>query len=686
MVFEDAHWSDPTSLEVLGRIVDRVRYLPVLLLVTFRPEFDPPWLGRPYVTALTINRLAEREILAMIAGVIGNKPLPANIRQDIIERTDGIPLFVEEMTKAVLEADSEDAVEHLAGAVPSSALAVPASLQASLMARLDRLGSAKEVAQIGAAIGREFSHSLLAAVVRKPETDINPALDRLLHSGLLFRQGVPPHATYLFKHALVQDAAYGTLLREPRRALHARIAETLQSQFAEIAENQPELLARHCTEANLIEKAAGFWGKAGQRSLERSALVEAAEQLSRALGQIATLPATPALRREEIKLQVALITPLIHVKGYAAPETKAAAERARLLIEQAEALGEPPEDPLLLFAVLYSVWAANYVTANGNALPGLAAQFLALAENQSATAPLLIGHRIMGISCASTGNIAKARAHFDCAIALYDPVAHRPLATRFSVNSAVSILSYRSWTLWFLGYPEAALADSDRALSVARELNQAATLMYALFHTSLPHTWCGNYVTAKANLHELLILAEEKRALHWTAEGTRAQGYISALAGRTTDAVNLITSGIATFRAIGARTLKSLYWSKLAGAYAQLGNSDDASRCIGEAITTIETTRETWFEAEVDRIAGEISLKSPEKAQTYFDRALAVAHQQEAKSWELRASMSMARLWRDQGKREEARDLLVPVYGWFTEGFDTLDLKEAKALLDELAS
>ena len=419
---------------MLGRIVDRVRYLPVLLLVTFRPEFDPPWLGRPYVTALTINRLAEREILAMIAGVIGNKPLPANIRQDIIERTDGIPLFVEEMTKAVLEADSEGAVEHLAGAVPSSALAVPASLQASLMARLDRLGSAKEVAQIGAAIGREFSHSLLAAVVRKPETDINPALDRLLHSGLLFRQGVPPHATYLFKHALVQDAAYGTLLREPRRALHARIAETLQSQFAEIAENQPELLARHCTEANLIEKAAGFWGKAGQRSLERSALVEAAEQLSRALGQIATLPATPALRREEIKLQVALITPLIHVKGYAAPETKAAAERARLLIEQAEALGEPPEDPLLLFAVLYSVWAANYVTANGNALPGLAAQFLALAENQSATAPLLIGHRIMGNSCASTGNIAKARAHFDCAIALYDPVAHRPLATRFSVE------------------------------------------------------------------------------------------------------------------------------------------------------------------------------------------------------------------------------------------------------------
>jgi predicted ATPase len=242
------------------------------------------------------------------------------------------------------------------------------------MARLDRLGPAKEVAQIGAAIGREFSHALLAAVVRKPEAELGAALDRLISAGLLFRQGVPPHATYLFKHALVQDAAYGTLLREPRRALHAHIAETLENQFAEIAESQPEMLARHCTEAGLVEKAANLWGKAGQRSLARSALIEAAEQLTRALAQIAALPATPALRREQIKLQVALIAPLMHVKGYAAPETKAAAERARLLIEQAEALGEPPEDPLLLFSVLYGFWVANVVAFNGDAMRDLAAQ------------------------------------------------------------------------------------------------------------------------------------------------------------------------------------------------------------------------------------------------------------------------------------------------------------------------
>jgi predicted ATPase len=340
MMFEDVHWIDPTSLEALGRTVVRVRTLSALLIVTYRPEFAPPWIGQPHVTALTINRLGDWEIAAMIDRVTGNKPLPASIRLDIMERTDGIPLFVEEMTKAVLEAESQGDAQQTAAVIPPSALAVPASLHASLMARLDRLGSAKDVAQIGAAIGREFSHPLLAAVVAEPEAKLQSALDRLITAGLLFRQGVPPHATYLFKHALVQDAAYGTLLRDTRRALHGRIAGILERQFAEVVENQPELLARHCTEAGLIEKAAALWGKAGQRSLDRSALAEAAEQLTRALAQIATLPATSGLRREQIKLQVALITPLIHVKGYAAQETKAAVERARLLIEQAEALGD----------------------------------------------------------------------------------------------------------------------------------------------------------------------------------------------------------------------------------------------------------------------------------------------------------------------------------------------------------
>ena len=598
MIFEDAHWTDPSSLEVFSRVIDRVRSLPVLLIVTFRPEFEPPWIGRPYVTALTINRLAQRDIEAMIDRVVGNKLIPANVRHDIVERTDGIPLFVEEMTKAVVEAGSEEEAQRTAATVPSPALAVPASLQASLMARLDRLGPAKEVAQIGAAIGREFSHALLAAVTRKAEAELQSALDRLMAAGLLFRQGAQPHATYWFKHALVRDAAYGTLLREPRRALHARIAETLEGRFADTAETQPELLARHCTEAGLIEKAAGLWGNAGQRSLARAALLEGAEQLRRALDQIATLPATPDLRREEIKLRVAF--------------------------------------------------------ANALAL---------------------------------TGDFVQGKEHYDRALAIYDPAEHRPIATSSGRDVGVTLLSFRSACLWILGYPEASRNDGDRAVKNARETGQATTLMYALYFAGDSHMCCGNYAAAHLQVDELIALADAKGAPYFKALGTAGRGWLFALTGKASDAVRAITSGLTSLRSTGATLYEPRHLQYLAMAYAELGQLDDAWRCIDDAIKKVETSKERWCEAEVHRIAGEIALKSlapPENAEAYFNRALAVARQQQTKSWELRAATSMAWLWRDQGKRDEARDLLAPVYGWFTEGFDTLDLKEAKTLLDEL--
>jgi predicted ATPase len=690
MIFEDVHWIDPTSLEALGRMVDRLKTLGLLLTITYRPEFEPPWIGRPNVTALNINRLGDHEIAAMIDSVTGNKPLPQSVRQNIIERTDGIPLFVEEMTKAVLEAEGVGAVESALAAIPSPSIGVPASLHASLMARLDRLGPAKEVAQIGAAIGREFSHALLQAVVRQPAAQLQSALDRLVTAGLLFRQGMPPHATYLFKHALVQDAAYGTLLREPRRALHARIVETLESQFAEIAESRPELLARHCTEARLIEKAVGLWGEAGLRSLERSALVEAGEQLTQALTLIATLPPTPALRRQEIKLQVALITPFIHVKGYAAPETKMAVNRARLLIEQAEALGEPPEDPLLLFSVLNGFWLANYVAGNGDAICEIANQFLALAEKQGAIVPLMVGHRMVGTSLLHTGDLIHVRAHLDRAIALYDPSAHRPLATRFGQDVLVITLLRRSMALWMLGYPDAAVADTDHALSDAREIGHAATLLIGFIAPIWTYPNCGNYAGANGPINELVALAAEKDSSYWKAMGMLAQGSLLALTGKAVEAVPMLTSGLTALRSTGAILHLPWFLLSLTRAYGELGLFDSAWRCIGEAMTTVETTKERWLEAEVYRTGGEIALKSPEqdsaKAETYFERALSIARQQHAKSWELRAAMSLARIWRDQGKVQQARKLLAPVYGWFTEGFDTRDLKEAKALLEELAS
>jgi predicted ATPase len=480
------------------------------------------------------------------------------------------------------------------------------------------------------------------------------------------------------------------LLRETRRTLHARIAETIESEFAEIGETRPELLARHWTEAGMIEKAAGLWGKAGLRSLARSALVEAAEQLRRALDQIATLPGTPVLRAEQIKLQLALVNALMHVKGYAASEPKAAVEQARQFIERAEALGEAPEDPLLLFSVLYGVWAASYVAFNGDMTGELASQFMALAEKQGQIVPLMIGHRLMGNSLMLTGDILNGREHYNHAFALYDPAKHRPLATRFGQDVGVSIFVYRALAEWMLGYPETALVDADHALEDARQDGHAGTLMYAQFHTSLTNVLCAKYAAANAQSDEVVRLADEKGAALWKALATMQKGSVFAFSEKVSEGIQMITSGITAYLSTGSRVYLPIFWSHLSSAYAQLAQFDDAWRSIGEAMTAVQITNERWYEAEVNRTAGEIALKlphlGPSQAEGYFERALTVSHGQQARSWELRAAMSMARLWRGQGKRNEARDLLAPVYAGFTEGFDTHDLREAKVLLHQLAS
>jgi predicted ATPase len=558
------------------------------------------------------------------------------------------------------------------------------------MARLDRLGSAKEVAQIGAVIGREFAHGLLAAVARKEEGALQAALDGLIGAGLLFRQGVPPHAAYLFKHALVQDTAYSTLLRERRRGLHARIAEVLETQFPEIAANQPELVARHYAEASLIEKSAAFWAQAGRQSLQRSALVEGITQFNRALEQLDTLAATPARRAERIELQVAVIGPLLWVKGHSSPEAKAATERARVLIEEAEALGEPPENPLLLYLVLYGAWAAHAAAINGGALLAHAADFLALAEKQGAATPLMMGHTMMGFSSVMTGRFAQAQRHYDHAIALYDPAAHRPLAILFGQDNRTAGLVVRSVALWCLGYPEAALADANLALSYAREMGDAGGLLLSLFFGAITHFLCGRYATTETLAHELYTFSDEQSAILWKSSGQQYRGWILAVTGKASEAAQLLVPSLAAFHSTGSTGNRPFGLSLLAKSYAELDQPDDALRSINEAKELIERTEDRLWEANVHRIAGEIELRSPQpdavKAEAHFERALAVARQQQAKSWELRAAMSMARLWRDQGKPQQARELLAPIYGWFTEGFDTRDLKEAKALLEELAS
>jgi predicted ATPase len=640
------------------------------------------------LTTLVLPRLGRADSALLIEQAAGARQIPAAVAADIITHADGVPLFVEELIKSFLENSANGGNGGAFGSATAGTGPIPSTLHGLLLARLDRLDCGKAVAQAGAVIGREFSFELLRLVTGLEQAALLGALDQLTSSGLAFRRGAPTQATYVFKHALVRDAAYGMLLRERRQTLHASVAQAYENHFPETVVAQPEILAYHYREGGMPTKAIGYLIAAADRALLRSATAQALSHLARARELIDSLPANAARRREEIKLQVVLANALMPTKGHSAPETKAAAERGRLLVEQAETLGEPAEDPLLLFSVLFGIWLASYNADNHDDTCEFAAQILALAEKQRTTVPLMIGHRVMGISLLSAGDMAAGRVHLDRAIALYDPAEHRPLLTRFSIESGVVMLVFRSWALWLLGYPAAALSDAEHALKDAREIGQATTLLSALTFGSLALVDCGNYTRANAQLDEGAVLADEKDALFWKARGMMTRGCLLALTGRPADAVEMITTGIATYQSTGATTFVPLYLSYLAMAHAELGQFDDAWRRIGEALTAVEKAKERWCEADIHRIAGEIALKSPDpaQAQAHFERALAVARAQQAKSLELRAAMSMARLWRDQGRREQARELLAAVYGWFTEGFDTLDLRQAKVLLDSLAS
>jgi len=688
VLVEDAQWLDPTSLELLGQLAGAIRRLPVMVLVTARSGFELPW---SVDAEQKLHPLNAEDADLLIHRVVGGKALPREVADKVLEHTDGIPLYIEELTKALLESGAlrEGSNRYeLVGPYPSHL--VPTTLTALLVSRLDRLGRASEVAQIGAVIGREFSDELLRAVCSWPERALQDALDALVKSGLVFRKGAGETTVYSFKHALVQDAAYGALLSEPRRLLHARIAEALEVQLPDIAVSRPELLAHHATEAGLVDKAAGLWGRAGFQSLNRSALLEATGHLSRALAQIATLPGTPDLRRRQIELQVALANALMHTKGYASPATGAAFEQARAFMARAEALGEPSGDPLSKFAVIYGFWVRRYVAFDSVALRALSAEFMALAERDGTTVPLMIGHRLMGTTLQCTGDIAASRMHYDRAMALYDPCQHRPLTTYFGQDMSVVVLSYRAWTLWLLGYPEAALADSERAIAAARDIGQAGTLIYALAHATRTYLWTGDFAAARPLVAEILALADEKGAAAWRAFGMMQSGSLLALTGEGARAAPMVAAGLAAWQSTGSTLWMPCYLSYLAQALAELGRLDDARARISAAMAAVEASMATWSEAEVHRVAGEIALMAAEpdaaEAEACFKRALAIARAQQARSWELRAATSLARLWRDQGKPRQARDLLAPVYGWFGEGFETLDLRQAKALLGNLGA
>ncbi|CCE09686.1 RtsD [Bradyrhizobium sp. STM 3843] len=688
MVFEDAHWADPTSLELLGRVVDRIEALNVLLIVTFRPEFKPGWVGKPHVTSLSLNRLARPEVGAIIDHIVGNKALPVDIRQEIIERTDGIPLFVEEMTKAVLEAESESEARRTAALVPSPALAVPASLYASLMARLDRLGPAKELAQIGAAIGREFSHPLLAAVAHKPEAELQAALERLISAGLLLRRGGVPYPTYYFKHVLVRDAAYSTLLREPRYALHARIAETLESHFTDISENRPELIAHHYREAGDVAKAVAYLSAAGDRALSDSALKEAYEHITQALQLISALPDNDIRRRGELKLQTALARTLQEQKGYADRQVGEAYIKAS---EFSKRLG----DAGMHLAALYGLWAYHYLSGQPAAMLEQANEFLAFAEREGETGPIMVGYRLVGTSRLINGYIAGASDALYQALVRYDPDMHdaaspvgRSLRARFGHDVGVTMYSYRSWALWLSGQP----ADAEKAAESELERGQALerddqSRLYALWHAGITYVLLRNVDKAAEIGSKLTELANDRQLRYWQALADFLCGWCAMRAGRAGDAVGLLQEGLQLWAQTGSRIFRPICLAFLAEAYAA-DKPDLAHRTFEEALRTASETGERWAQPEIHRLFADLLIRggSSAEAVAHYEQAIAVAREQGSRSFELRATTSLARVLSDQGRHAEAYDRLLNIYRFFDAGRDAADLVDAKALLDGLSS
>jgi class 3 adenylate cyclase/predicted ATPase len=684
MIFEDLHWIDPTSREVLDLTVEKITELPALLVATYRPEFQPPWVGGSQVTVIALNRLGRNEGARLVHQLVGNLgALPPDVVDEIVERTDGVPLFVEELTKAVVEADADRGHVSIS-AVPPSSLAVPATLHASLLGRLDRLGPlAKIVAQVGAAIGRDFSHELLAAAAPLAEPELQEALRRLVEAGLAFQRGAPPAAEYLFKHALVQDTAYSTLLRGPRQALHRRIAEALEQRFPDLVATRPEILAHHYGEAAVADKAIAYWHLAGKSSVAKSAVREATAQLRRGLSLLDGLPETRERKQLELDIHVTLTAALMAGKGYANLETVAAMERANRLVTETGAVGTP-----LHFSVLYGLWTSTFNAGAIAAALEHATNFLSIARSQPSSGPLLVAHRTFAWSLIVRGDYPAALEHAETAASLYRPDEHRDSAFRYGQDIGVGAFAGLSWALWHRGSADQSARAADRALAVSRQLGHAHTLAYALALAGTAAVFARDVATACAHSNDCVALASEHGFAHWAAYGRILQGWADAQRGEATTGIACIRDGMAAIQATGTRLHTPLFLALLAEALVLAGKIEKGLAALDDALATAAASGARGWDAEIHRLRGELTLRlpypDPAKAEDSFRTALAIAREQGTRGYELRAATSLARLWREQGRRAEARDLLAPVYGWFTEGFDTVDLKEAKALLDEL--
>jgi class 3 adenylate cyclase/predicted ATPase len=681
MVFEDVRWSDPTTRESFDLLIDRVPTLRVLVMLTFRPEFTPPWIGRPHVTILTLSRLPTRRRVEMIAYVTGGKTLPREIADQIVDRTDGVPLFIEELTKSVLESGIvTEAGDHYSVTGPVAALAIPTTLHASLLARLDRLAPTREVAQIGAALGRSFSHEVISVIAAMPQQQVDDALARLVSAELIFRRGTPPDAEYTFKHALVQDAAYSTLLRSRRQQLHGRIAATLERQFPEIVDTQPEVLAWHCAEAALVDKAVGYCVKAGRKAFARGAMTEAVAQLRKGLDLLSGQPDSPERQERELDLQIIFGHALTATKGFAAPEPGEVFARARQLCEQ---LNRPTQ----LGPILYGQWVFRLVRGELDHAEHHAEEIRHLGEGRNDAMWKFSGSEASGITCSLLGKFIDARAYVENALSLWDPMYRAHLPT--PEDSYVSVLIPLFRSLLCLGYVDQARLRRDEALAEARRLSPY-TLAHALCDAWYVYWAIEGLKSARKTLRsaeEVLAISNEQGFPLWSAVGNIMRGWCLGAVGQAAEGIPLLLRGIADMRATGCNVMVPFALTTLAEVYGMAAQPNEGLARLTEAAELVETTQERWTEAEMHRVRGALLLSMQEHvaAEESYHRAITVARRQSARFWELRAATSLGRLWRDQGKRTEARDLLAPVYGWFTEGFDTPVLQDAKALLDQMA-
>jgi tetratricopeptide (TPR) repeat protein len=674
LLVEDLHWIDPSSLEWLGLLIEQCPTASVLLLLTHRPDFEPPWPGRAHLHSITLDRLSRRHAKDLVVAASG-EVLPEQMVDRLATRSDGIPLFVEELAKGVVESGRD-----LTGSL--SGLEIPETLQDSLMGRLDRLGEAKQVAQLGAVLGREFPYALLEAVAPMKEVALREGLGRLVEAELVYQRGLPPKATYSFKHALVQDTAYQSLLESQRQELHGRIADALEQRFPERVAREPDVMARHCDAAGRTAQAIGHYQRAGERASQASANEEAIGHLRRAIELLGTLPETRERDQQELGLQMAIAAPLSAARGWMHPECEEAFDRARALASQ---IGEVPERARVLAGL-----AASYSNRGDLATSSeLASQALEAAERMGGAFDLLSAHMSAGSTLYYKGEFSRSLHHLEQVIGLYDFKEHAPLAHTMGIDRGIVSRSFASFCQVFLGYSDRALATSQESVALARRVEHPASLALALGFAGQTHWLRREPSPAQERADEAIALAEELGFPLYLGMARATRGWARAMAQGGGEAVAEIQQALAELARMrtggaGAPCLLAMF----AEAFWKVGRHDDALGALGLGLARAQATGSHHFDAGLHRLRAEILLDQDggalEEAESCVRRALQLAREQKAKYVELRAATTLARLLRDQGRHDEARALLQPVYDWFTEGFDTQDLKDARALLDEL--